>query len=380
MPTVSMRQLLEAGVHFGHQTRRWNPKMKPYIFAERNGIHIIDLAQTVSRLEAALDFVTETVAGGDYVLFVGTKKQAQEPVAEEATRAEMPWVNHRWLGGMLTNFVTIRKRIGLLDQIEARQASGDLDRLSKKEASGILEEGARLQLKLGGVRKMRRLPGAIFVVDPQREHIAVTEARRLEIPVIATGDTNVDPDQIDYIIPANDDAIRAIRLLCRLVADAAIEGLGQRAVRAAEEPHRGADVTEAEEASDEVMAAIAAGGTYSFAPEPDEDESTLPGEDDLKAGADLPAGADADADADAADALLVAEPPTADDEVQEAKPKATRSRTRKAASEVAESAEADSGEVAPGAAAADAEAADAAAAVAAAKVADAAVPDTADEA
>jgi small subunit ribosomal protein S2 len=275
MPSISMRQLLEAGVHFGHQTRRWNPKMKPFIFAERNGIHIIDLAQTVSRLEAALDFVTETVAHGDYVLFVGTKKQAQEPVAEEAARAEMPYVNHRWLGGMLTNFVTIRKRIGLLDQIEARQNSGDLDRLSKKEASGILDEMARLQLKLGGVRKMRRLPGAIFVVDPQRERIAVTEARRLEIPVIATGDTNVDPDQIDYIIPANDDAIRAIRLLCRLVADAAIEGLAQRAARAAEEPPMGADVSEAEEASDEVMAAIAAGGTYSFVPEPDEDDPAL---------------------------------------------------------------------------------------------------------
>jgi small subunit ribosomal protein S2 len=279
MPSVSMRQLLEAGVHFGHQTRRWNPKMKPYIFAERNGIHIIDLAQTVNRLDAALRFVTDTVASGDYVLFVGTKKQAQEPVADEASRAEMPYVNHRWLGGMLTNFVTIRKRIGLLDQLEARQANGELDRLSKKEASKVMEDIARLQLKLGGVRKMRRLPGAIFVVDPQRERIAVTEARRLEIPVIGTGDTNVDPDQIDYIIPANDDAIRAIRLLCRLVADAAVEGLAQRAVRAAEEPPMGADVSEAEEASDEVMAAIAAGGTYSFAPEPDEDESLLPGEE-----------------------------------------------------------------------------------------------------
>ena len=152
MSSVSMRQLLEAGVHFGHQTRRWNPKMKPFIFAERNGIHIIDLAQTVSRLDAALAFVTETVANGDYVLFVGTKKQAQEPVAEGAARAEMPYVNHRWLGGMLTNFVTIRKRIGRLDQIEAMQASGDLDRRSKKEASGILEEMARLQLKIGGIR------------------------------------------------------------------------------------------------------------------------------------------------------------------------------------------------------------------------------------
>ena len=227
MPSVSMRQLLEAGVHFGHQTRRWNPKMKPYIFAERNGIHIIDLAQTVQRLDAALSFVTDTVAGGDTILFVGTKKQAQEPIAEEATRAEMPYVNQRWLGGMLTNFVTIRKRLGLLDQLEARQANGEFDRLSKKEASKLTDEMARLQRTLGGMRKMRRLPGALFVVDPHREHIAVTEARKLEIPVIGTGDTNVDPDQLDYIIPANDDAIRAIRLLCRLVADAAIEGPGR---------------------------------------------------------------------------------------------------------------------------------------------------------
>jgi small subunit ribosomal protein S2 len=279
MPTISMRQLLEAGVHFGHQTRRWNPKMKPYIFAERNGIHIIDLAQTVKLAEEALDFVADTVASGDYILFVGTKKQAQEPVREEAARAEMPYVNHRWLGGMLTNFVTIRKRVGLLDQLEARQASGDFDRLSKKEASQLTDEMARLQLKLGGVRKMRRLPGAIFVVDPQREKIAVTEARRLEIPVIATGDTNVDPDMIDFIIPANDDAIRAIRLLCRLVSDAAIEGMGARATRAAEEPVMGTDVGDAETASDEMVAAVAAGGTYSFAPEPDEDEGVLPGEE-----------------------------------------------------------------------------------------------------
>jgi small subunit ribosomal protein S2 len=326
-----MRQLLEAGVHFGHQTRRWNPKMKPYIFAERNGIHIIDLAQTVSRLDASLAFVTDVVASGDYVLFVGTKKQAQEPVAEEASRAEMPWVNHRWLGGMLTNFVTIRKRIGLLDQLEARQMSGDLDRLSKKEASGILEEMARLQLKLGGVRKMRRLPGAIFIVDPQRERIAVTEARRLEIPVIATGDTNVDPDQIDYIIPANDDAIRAIRLLCRLVADAAIEGLGQRAARAAEEPPMGADVSEAEEASDEVMAAIAAGGTYSFVPEPDEDDSVLPDEDDL-----LLAGDDASSGevfpAAIRSGIIVDE--VVEDEPTAAKPKA-RARVKKTVEDVA---------------------------------------------
>jgi small subunit ribosomal protein S2 len=289
MPIISMRQLLEAGVHFGHQTRRWNPKMQPYIFAERNGIHIIDLAQTAKLAAEALDFVTDTVANGNYVLFVGTKKQAQEPILEEATRSEMPYVNHRWLGGMLTNFVTIRKRVGLLDQLEARQANGDFDRLSKKEASRLTSEMARLQLKLGGVRKMRRLPGAVFVVDPVREKIAVTEARRLEIPVIATGDTNVDPDMIDYIIPANDDAIRSIRLLCRLVADAAIEGSGVRGGGAADETPMGADVSDAETASDEIVAKVAAGGTYSFAPEPDEEEAVLPGEETPAADAAAPA-------------------------------------------------------------------------------------------
>ena len=232
MPTVSMRQLLEAGVHFGHQTRRWNPKMRTYIFAERNGIHIIDLAQTVRGLDEALQFVSETVARGDTVLFVGTKKQAQEPIAEEATRAEMPYVNQRWLGGMLTNFVTIRKRLGLLDQLEARQANGEFERMSKKEASKLTEEQAKLQRTLGGIRKMRRLPGALFVIDPQREQIAVTEARKLEIPVIGTGDTNVDPDLLDYVIPANDDAIRAIRLLCTLVVGRGHRGRARSAPRA----------------------------------------------------------------------------------------------------------------------------------------------------
>ncbi|MGD8682536.1 MAG: 30S ribosomal protein S2 [Chloroflexota bacterium] len=337
MPTISMRQLLEAGVHFGHQTRRWNPKMKPYIFAERNGIHIIDLAQTARLLGDALDFVTETVASGDYVLFVGTKKQAQEPIQEQATRAEMPYVNHRWLGGMLTNFVTIRKRVGLLDQLEARQASGDLDRLSKKEASRLTDEMHRLQLKLGGVRKMRRLPGAIFVVDPVREKIAVTEARRLEIPVIATGDTNVDPDSIDYIIPANDDAIRSIRLLCTMVADAAIEGMGQRAARAESEPAMGADVSDAETASDEMIAAVAAGGTYSFAPEPDEDEAVLPGEE--AAAADAPA---AGSEAETAEAPAVETPAAAAAEAD--KPAAPPE-----AAPAAETAEAAAAEAAPAA-------------------------------
>jgi small subunit ribosomal protein S2 len=278
MPTVSMRQLLEAGVHFGHQTRRWNPKMRPFIFAERNGIHIIDLAQTAQRLDSALQFVTDTVAQGDSILFVGTKKQAQEPIAEEATRAEMPYVNQRWLGGMLTNFVTIKKRLGLLDQLEARQQNGDFDRLSKKEASRLTDEMTRLQRTLGGMRRVKRLPGALFVIDPHREHIAVTEARKLEIPVIGTGDTNVDPDQLDYIIPANDDAIRAIRLLTRVVAEAAIEGMGQRASRAAAEPIMEREIGESEEATDEMMAALSSGGTFSFAPDEDEEEAILPGE------------------------------------------------------------------------------------------------------
>src|ERR671921_1257164 len=236
MPSVSMRQLLEAGVHFGHQTRRWNPKMKPYIFAERNGIHIIDLAQTVRHLESSLEFVRETVARGELVLFVGTKKQAQEPIAQEATRAGMPYVNKRWLGGMLTNFITIRKRIGLLEQLEARQQAGDFERMTKKEAAKLTEEMNKLLLTVGGMRKMKRAPGAVFIIDPHRERIAVTEANKLEVPVIATGDTNVDPDEIDHIIPANDDAIRSIRLLCTLVAEAAIEGQRERAARADREP------------------------------------------------------------------------------------------------------------------------------------------------
>jgi small subunit ribosomal protein S2 len=280
MPSASMRQLLEAGVHFGHQTRRWNPKMRPFIFAERNGIHIIDLAQTVKRLDVALQYVTETAARGEGILFVGTKKQAQEPVAEEATRAGQPYVNQRWLGGMLTNFVTIKKRLALLEQLEARQANGDFERMSKKEASRLTDEMTRLQRTVGGMRKMKRLPGAVFIVDPHRERIATVEARKLEIPVIGTGDTNVDPDDLDYIIPANDDAIRAIRLLCSLVADAAIEGARQRAARSEMEPLVEEEEPAFEEfestASDELVAQVTAGGALSFEPEPEEDEALLP--------------------------------------------------------------------------------------------------------
>ena len=283
MPSVSMRQLLEAGVHFGHQTRRWNPKMRPYIFAERNGIHIIDLAQTVQRLDVALDAVRETVARGEQVLFVGTKKQAQEPIVAEANRANQPYVNKRWLGGMLTNFMTIKKRIGLLEQLEARQAAGDFERMTKKEAAKLTEEMIKLQGTVGGMRKMKRLPGAVFVIDPHRERIAVTEANKLEIPVVGTGDTNVDPDELDFIIPANDDAIRSIRLLCTLVAEAAIEGAQERATRAASEPEviEPAAMADGDEeaagASEELVAALAGGAALTFEPDADEDD-LLPGD------------------------------------------------------------------------------------------------------
>jgi len=283
VPSVSMRQLLEAGMHFGHQTRRWNPKMRPFIFAERNGIHIIDLAQTAQRLEVALDFVRETVARGELVLFVGTKKQAQEPIAAEAVRAGMPFVNKRWLGGMLTNFVTIRKRIGLLEQLEARQQAGDFERMTKKEAAKLTETMIKLQLTLGGMRKMKRVPGAIFVIDPHRERIAVTEANKLEVPVIGTGDTNVDPDELDYIIPANDDAIRSIRLLCTLVAEAAIEGARERSARAEREPEPIETVPMPDQdeeepgAADELVAALAGGAALTFEPDSDDDD-LLPGD------------------------------------------------------------------------------------------------------
>ena len=272
MSTVTMRQLLEAGVHFGHQTRRWNPKMRPFIFAERNGIHIIDLAQTVQRLDLAIDYVRETVARGESILFVGTKKQAQEPLAEEAARAGMPYINQRWLGGFLTNFVTIKKRLGLLEQLDARETAGEFEWMTKKEASRVRDELNRLRRTLGGVRKMRRLPGAIFVIDPQRERIAVTEARKLEIPVIGTGDTNIDPDVLDYVIPANDDAIRAIRLLCRVVADACLQGAEERAMRAETAPEAEAEAEGAEAASDEYIAALAAGEGLIFEPGTDEEE------------------------------------------------------------------------------------------------------------
>jgi small subunit ribosomal protein S2 len=221
---ATMKQLLEAGVHFGHQTRRWNPKMRPFIFTARNGVHIIDLQQTVTRLNEAARFATSLTANGDYILFVGTKKQAQDAIKEEAERAGQFYVNQRWLGGMLTNFQTIQARIRYMRDLEARKERGEFERLPKKEAQHLDDEMARLERTLGGIKDMRRLPGAIFVVDSKKEHTAVMEARRLEIPVIALADTNCDPDEMDYPIPANDDAIRAVRLLCAKMADAALEG------------------------------------------------------------------------------------------------------------------------------------------------------------
>jgi small subunit ribosomal protein S2 len=219
-----MKQLLEAGVHFGHQTRRWNPKMQQFIFMDRNGIHIIDLQQTVTRLNEAYKSVQQLAAQGGTLLFVGTKKQAQEAVAEEAKRCGMFYVNQRWLGGMLTNFKTIQSRIAYLRDLEARRERGDFERLPKKEAQRLQDEMDRLERILGGIKDMRRLPSAIFIIDTRKERTAVMEARRLEIPIIALADTNCDPDEMDYPIPANDDAIRAVRLLCAKIADAAVEG------------------------------------------------------------------------------------------------------------------------------------------------------------
>jgi len=221
---VSMKQLLEAGVHFGHQTRRWNPKMAPYIFTDRNGIYIIDLQKTVRKIEEAYNFVRDLAAAGGTLLFVGTKKQAQEAVREEATRCGMFYVNQRWLGGMLTNFNTIRRRIERLHVLEKMESDGLFERLPKKEVAELLHEKERLEKFLGGIKEMKRLPNALFVVDPRKERIAVSEARKLDIPIVAIVDTNCDPDEIDYVIPGNDDAIRAVRLLTSKIADAVIEG------------------------------------------------------------------------------------------------------------------------------------------------------------
>ncbi len=224
MSVISMKQLLEAGVHFGHQTRRWNPKMAEYIFTERNGIYIIDLQKTVKKVEEAYEVVKNVVADGKTILFVGTKKQAQEAIEEEAKRCGMYYVNQRWLGGMLTNYATIRKRINRLHELEKMQEEGIFEVLPKKEVMGLIAEMERLEKFLGGIKEMKGMPSLIYVVDPRKERIAVREARILGIPVISIVDTNCDPDEVDYVIPGNDDAIRAVKLLTATIADAVLEG------------------------------------------------------------------------------------------------------------------------------------------------------------
>ena len=224
MSVISMKQLLEAGVHFGHQTRRWNPKMKEYIFTERNGIYIIDLQKTVKKIDEAYYFIRDLAMEGGTVLFVGTKKQAQESLEQEAKRCEMFYVNQRWLGGMLTNFKTIQSRINKLRKIEKMEADGDFDLLPKKEVIQLKAEQEKLEKNLGGIKEMKKLPSAMFVVDPRKEHIAILEAKALGIPVVAIVDTNCDPDEADYPIPGNDDAIRAVKLIASKIADAVLEG------------------------------------------------------------------------------------------------------------------------------------------------------------
>jgi small subunit ribosomal protein S2 len=245
--SITIKQLLEAGAHFGHQTSRWHPRMKSYIFTKRNGIHIIDLEQTASMLDKACDFIQEVVAEGGSILFVGTKKQAQQSIEEEAQRCGMFYVNQRWLGGVLTNFATIQARIDYLVRLEDQQTRGEFKRLPKKEALKLEEKISRLNRQVGGFKEMTSLPGALFIVDPTKERIALAEAKRVGVPVVAIVDTNCNPDDIDHPIPANDDAIRAIRLVCSRIADAVIEGKTSLTVAPVEEGLEGIELTESVE-------------------------------------------------------------------------------------------------------------------------------------
>ena len=257
MSVISMKQLLEAGVHFGHQTRRWNPKMAPYIFTERNGIYIIDLQKTVKKVDEAYEFIKEVAAAGKPVLFVGTKKQAQAAIEDESKRCDIFFVNQRWLGGMLTNYKTISQRIKRIYEIEAMEEDGTFEKLSKKEVLKLRAEHDKLDKNLGGIKEMKGMPGAIFVVDPKKEKIAVAEAKTLGIPVVGIVDTNCDPDDVDYIIPANDDAIRAVKLIAGCMADAVIEAKQGESFDESEPAEaeaveaEAAEVVEAEEAKEE---------------------------------------------------------------------------------------------------------------------------------
>jgi small subunit ribosomal protein S2 len=260
MPVVAMKDLLEAGVHFGHQTRRWNPKMKPYIFTERNGIYILDLQRSLREIDATYKFVRSITAQGRSVMFIGTKKQAQEAVETEAARAGMPFVSQRWLGGMLTNWVTMRKRIARMTQLETMEADGRMATLPKKEALKLRGELEKLQRNLTGIREMQELPGAVFVIDTKRETIAVAEARRLRIPIIGLVDTNCDPDEVDYVIPGNDDAIRAVNLITRVIADACVEGRETFAPTAAKEAPAAVPAAVADASAETAESAVAMNG------------------------------------------------------------------------------------------------------------------------
>jgi small subunit ribosomal protein S2 len=325
MAVVTMRELLESGVHFGHQTRRWNPKMKRFIFTERNGIYIIDLLQSLSYIDRAYEFVKETVAHGGTVMFVGTKKQAQEAIAEQATRVGMPYVNQRWLGGMLTNFSTVYKRLQRLKELEQIDfedvaASG----LTKKELLVLSREKAKLEKTLGGIREMSKVPSAVWIVDTKKEHIAVGEARKLNIPVVAILDTNCDPDEVDYKIPGNDDAIRSVTLLTRVIADAVAEGLisrsrvatGDKGEKAAGEPlaEWERDLLEGEKKADEAEkpaeAAAEAPAAEAEAPAAEAPVAEAPAAE-APAAEDAPA-AEAPAAAEEAPATEAAEAPAAD--------------------------------------------------------------------
>jgi small subunit ribosomal protein S2 len=289
MAVVTMRQLLDSGVHFGHQTRRWNPKMRRFIFTERNGIYIIDLQQTLSYVDRAYDFVKQTVAHGGTILFVGTKKQAQEAIDGEATRVGMPFVNQRWLGGMLTNFQTVHKRLQRLKELEAMEQAGGFEGRTKKEILMLSREHEKLEKTLGGIRDMARVPSAVWIVDTKKEHIAVGEARKLNIPVVAILDTNCDPDEVDYPIPGNDDAIRSAALLTKVVAEACADGLQARGQR-----HSGTEEEPAADAQAERDFAPV-GGDGASAPE------SLPTNSVADAGGDAPvASPEAEAVAEAA--------------------------------------------------------------------------------
>ena len=258
MTAVSMKELLESGVHFGHQTRRWNPRMKPYIFTERGGIYIIDLQQTIRLIDEAYDFIKESTAKGNKVLFVGTKKQCQDTIGEEATRADMPYVSHRWLGGLLTNYQTISKRIKRIHELRRLEEEGQINLLPTREQMNMRAELEKLERNLGGVAGMDKLPSAVFVVDPKREAIVIREARKLNIPIVALVDTNCDPEEIDYVIPGNDDAIRSCSLIIRAIAEAALEGkqlLSEREMKA------GTVTDQASAGRSEVATAVAAAGT-----------------------------------------------------------------------------------------------------------------------